>query len=279
MRVFLTGATGYIGGAVATALRAHGHEVAALVRPEAESKRLLDAGVFIVAGDLTTLPSISDTLGEYDVFVHTAFSSKDPVANDKNAVDVFTAARGHFIYTSGVWVLGNTTKADENSKVNPLAMVAWRPGHEKQVLDSGGAALRPGCVYGGKQSMLAEWFASAEQKKPIHIVGDGRNRWALVNLNDLADLYVRAVEQKATGVLHGIDDSHSSLDDCAHALTANVEHVQPDRKKLGPFADALLIDQVVSSDKTRRKLGWSPRRTFIDSVDEQWVEWRASQRV
>ena len=233
----------------------------------------------IVAGDLSTLPTLAGTLGEYDAFVHTAFSSKDPVAMDKNAVDAFTAARGHFVYTSGVWVLGNTTKGDESSALDPLPIVAWRAGHEKRVIDSGGAALRPGCVYGGRQSLLADWFAAAAQGKPIRIVGDGKNRWALVDLNDLVDLYVRAVEQKATGVLHGVDDTHAPLNDCARALTDKIDHVVPDRTKLGPFADALLIDQVVSSEKTRKKLGWSPKRTFLTSIDEQRREWRAAQNV
>ena len=69
MRIFLTGATGYIGGAVASALRKNGHDVAALVRPDADTKKLLDSGVVVVGGDLSTLPSLAGTLGEYDVFV------------------------------------------------------------------------------------------------------------------------------------------------------------------------------------------------------------------
>jgi len=278
LRIFLTGGTGYIGGAVATALRKKGHDVAALVRPGADTKRLRDIGAAVVAGDLSTLPSLTSTLDKYDAFVHTAFSSKDPVAMDKNAVDAFTTARRHFLFTSGVWVLGNTTKADESTAVNPLQLVAWRPGHEKRVLESGGAVLRPGCVYGGRQSMLAGWFAAAEEGRAIPIVGDGKNRWALVDLNDLADLYVRAVEQKATGVLHGIDDTHVPLNDCARALSSKIEHTEPDRQKLGAFADALLVDQVIASEKTRKKLGWSPKRTFVNSIAEQRAEWRASAR-
>ncbi|HSP33951.1 MAG TPA: NAD-dependent epimerase/dehydratase family protein [Thermoanaerobaculia bacterium] len=277
MRVFLTGASGYIGGAVASALRKNGHDVAALVRPDADTRRLRGAGVVLVAGDLSSMPSLAGTLDKYDVLVHTAFASKDPVAMDRTAVDVFSAARRHFIYTSGVWVLGNTTNANESTPVNPLALVAWRPAHEKLAIESGGAVLRPGCVYGGKQSLLAGWFAAAEEGRAITIAGDGKNRWALVNLHDLADLYVRTVEQKAKGVLHGIDDTHASLDECARALTGKIEHVEPDRQKLGPFADALVVDEVVSSSETRRKVGWSPKRTFTGSIDEQRREYRASR--
>lgn len=282
MRVFMTGATGYIGGAVAAALRDAGHEVGALVRADAETKHLRDLGVVLVAGDLLSLPSLSDTLTGYDAFVHTAQAKSDTVEADLAAVDTFTAQNGHFVYTSGVWVLGNTTGATEASDVNPLALVAWRAPHEERALKAGGAILRPGCVYGGRQSLLADWFASAEQKRSIRIVGEGTNRWAMVHLRDLTDLYVRAVEQKATGVLHGIDDTHVSLDECARALAADVkiEHVplEAARTNLGGFADALAVDQVIDSKATREKTGWSPKRTFLSSVQEQWAEWRAVQR-
>ena len=60
MRVFMTGATGYIGGAVAPLLRDHGHDVTALVRPETDAKKLRDRGVEIVSGDLSSLPSLSE---------------------------------------------------------------------------------------------------------------------------------------------------------------------------------------------------------------------------
>ena len=268
MRIFLTGATGYIGNAVALALRQHGHGVDALVRPESETGSLRDAGVVLIAGDLSTLPSLEFT--EYDVVVHTAMARKNAVALDRTAVGVFAESGRPFLYTSGVWILGNTTNANESTKVNPLPLVAYRPAHEKLVLESGGAVLRPGCVYGGRQSMFAEWFASVERGGPIRIAGDGKNRWALVGLDDLADCFVRAIEQRATGVLHATDDTHSSLNDLARALSkdAKIEHVPVDRAKFGPFADALIVDQVISSDATRRKLGWKPKQTFASAARE-----------
>ena len=277
MRVFLTGATGYVGNAVAHALRARGHEVSALVRPESESRFLRDAGVVLVAGDLSTLPSLK--FDGYDAVIHAATSKSDTVALDKTAVDILTRSKRPFVYTSGVWVLGNTTSAGEMTKTNPLSLVAWRVEHEQQVLNSGGAVLRPGCVYGGKQSLFAEWFERVEQKRPVPIAGDGKNRWALVHLDDMAECYVRAVEQRATGILHAIDDTHASLNECAQALSKEIDHVPVDRTKLGAFADALLVDQVISSDGTRRKLGWKPKRTFTRSIDEQWREWRSARKL
>ncbi|MBV8516976.1 MAG: NAD-dependent epimerase/dehydratase family protein [Acidobacteria bacterium] len=283
MHIFITGATGYIGGAVAKALRGAGHDVAALVRPDAETRALRDLGVVLVTGDLESLPSLADTLGSYDAIVHAAFSNRQGPDTDRIAVDVFTAAGKPLVYTSGVWVLGNTTSANESTPAQPLALVAWRVGHEERVLAAGGTVLRPGCVYGGKQSLLADWFAAAEQNRALQLVGDGTNRWALVDVDDLADLYVRAVEQRTGGVLHGIDDSHEPLEACARAVAPNgtIEKtpLAAAREKFGPFADALAVDQVISSKETRAKTGWSPRRTFVQSIDEQWREWRESQRA
>lgn len=220
------------------------------------------------------------SLGDYDAYVHTAFSMTDPVAFDRSVVDAFTAKDAFVVYTSGVWVLGNTGDrgADESSPVHPLPLVGWRPAHEQLVLASGrNAVIRPGCVYGGKQSMLAGWFANADSGKPIEIAGDGENHWALVDLHDLADCYVKVIEQRAPGIFHAVDDTTATLDECARAVAPNggITHVPAE----GFMADALLIDQHVSSVRTRDHLGWQPKRDFVSSVSEQWDEWRAARNV
>jgi nucleoside-diphosphate-sugar epimerase len=133
-------------------------------------------------------------------------------------------------------------------------------------------------VYGGKQSLLAGWFAAADERRPLQIVGDGRNRWAMVNRHDLAVCYLRVIEQRIGGVYHAVDDTRATLDECARAVAPNgpIEHVpiEAARQKMGPLTDALVVDQQISSDATRRQLRWTPRRTFLTSIDEQWREWR-----
>lgn len=285
MRLFITGATGYIGSEVTAALRGRGHDVAALVRPETDSKALRDLGVVIIAGDLASLPSLADSLGSYDAFLHIAqANSPEAPALNRTALDVFTAQPGFLVYTSGVWVCGNTgfDVADESTPPDPLPIVAWRPEQEQIALATGrGAVIRPGCVYGGRQSLCGGWFESAEQKKPVYLVGDGNNQWAMVNLHDLADCYVRITEQRATGIFHAVDDTNETLLGCALAVAAGcvIETVPIEvaSEKYGPFADALAIDQRVSSKATRQKLGWTPKRDFTGSLDEQWAEWKASR--
>lgn len=283
MRIFITGATGYIGSEVATALRGRGHDVSALVRSETDSGSLRDQGVVIVAGDLASLPTLADSLGSYDAFLHIAQSnSEDAAALNRTALDVFTAQQGFLVYTSGVWVCGNTDNAivDESTPPNPLPIVAWRPEQEQAALATGrSAVIRPGCVYGGKQSLCRGWFEAGEQKKPLYLVGDGNNQWAMVNLHDLADCYVRITEQRATGIFHAVDDTNETLLGCALAVasgcTIETVPVEKASQQYGPFADALTVDQRVSSKATRKALGWIPSRDFTSSLDEQWAEWNA----
>jgi nucleoside-diphosphate-sugar epimerase len=294
MKVFITGATGYIGRAVAKELRAAGHEVTALVRPDRDPSLLRSLGVSIVAGGLSNMleHGILTEIEKHEVFVHAAQSqTPDMIAFDEAAVEAFLRFRDggrYFIYTSGVWVLGNSgsTVDDEAAPPNPIAVVAWRPKHEQYVLEAmrdefPTAVLRPGCVYGRGQSLLRNWFASVAQDHPIEIVGDGKNRWAMVHIDELAALYRLAIERKHTGVLHGTDDSRATLNEMAAAVIgatgskSSIVHISADeaRKGMGPFTDALLIDQQVASGYTRQELGWSPKRTFVGSVKDQWKEW------
>lgn len=282
MRVFLTGGTGYVGGAIAEALRERGHEVAALARPESDAGHLREIGAVVIAGDLDSLPSMGETLSQYDTIVHAAQSGERTAELAHKALDAYSAQRAHLIWTSGVWVLGNTANANERSPVNPLEIVSWRPETEQRALAANGCVVRPGCVYGGKQSLLREWFASVEQDRPIQIVGDGSNHWAMVDLHELAKLYVRVVELKTTGVLHAIDDTRAPLEQCARAVGPNsrLDFLPADamRAKVGAFVDALILDQIIDSSDTRQRTGWNPKRTFTSSVTDQWEEWRAQNR-
>lgn len=294
MKVFITGATGYIGSAVAALLRERGHEVTALVRADSDSHRLRDLGVALVDGDIDALPGLSTVISAHDSIVHTASSPQDKEGADARALDALLAHASentYVLYTSGVWVLGDTSDADETSSVDPLPIVAWRPAHEQRVLEAGGqrvssGVIRPGCVYGRSQSLLRDWFQAADAGDPVRVIGNGRNRWALVHIADLADLYARMIEQRHAGIAHGIDDSNEPLGESATALIrssgkhSRIEFVDPEsvRPRFGPFVDALILDQRISSRDTRKQTGWNPTRTFTTSLEEQWAEWRRATR-
>lgn len=291
MNVFLTGGTGTIGRAVALALRRAGHDVAALVRDPKRAADLEKEGVRLVEGDLESLLDLRNEIEAAQTLIHAASPAENVVDLDEKTIHALTRAHGyrHFIYTSGVWVLGNTGPGvgDEATPLAPISLVAWRATHEKYVLGEGRdnfttTVLRPGCVYGESQSLLRSWFEAAEKGDPLELVGDGSNHWAMVHLTDLAECYRLAVENKVGGILHAVDDTNASLRECAEAVVASsgkqsrIENIPLDqaRTKLGPFAEALAIHQRVASHSTRHRTGWEPKRTFVGSIEEQWREWR-----
>lgn len=293
MRVFMTGATGYLGSAVGSALVNAGHEVTALARPGSRRRALETAGIRVVDGSLESIRALGSMIAKHDAFVHAASAGGDngPLL-DAEAIDVgvgMAHAGGVFVYTSGVWVFGDTggRVVDESSPVNPLPRVAWRPGHERRVLDAASedfatAVVRPGCIYGAGQSLLRQWFDAAERGTALEIVDQGTCRWALAYLDDVADCYLRVIEQRASGVFHSTDDSHATVVEMARAVAesagrgSEIRMIPLDqaRRNLGSLADALAVDQIVSSRATREALGWEPScPSFLDSIERQWAEW------
>src|SRR2546426_11447919 len=211
MRVFLTGATGYVGFAVATALRRAGHDVCGLTRAAAKVPQLARQEIRPVIGDIGDPKSYADTAEECSVLVHAAFeSSASAVAKDKTAVDALieTGRRGSqpktLIFTSGVWVHGDTggKLVDETNPLDAIKLVAWRPAHEQLVLQAKavrGLVIRPGCVYGGRGGVTGDWFGAAAAGKAPTVGGSGHNRWAMAHGDDLAHAYALAAESWLAG--------------------------------------------------------------------------------
>src|SRR5688500_14735763 len=219
MRTFLTGATGYIGSAVLDTLLRGRHEVTALVRDPEKAERLRLRGVQAVVGDLSVPKSYAQAAEGCDAIIHTALDpSKRAPAVDRQAIDTLLgaairhSAKGQpvsVVYTSGVWVLGNTVgQAQEHATVEPTPLVAWRPDHERLVLEAGKgrmlrtAVVRPGIVYGGWRGIIADLLKDAANGL-VRVIGTGRNHWACVYDRDLADLYLRVVtDPEASGIFH-----------------------------------------------------------------------------
>src|SRR2546428_9197944 len=178
MRVFVTGDTGSVGFAVATALRRAGHDVYGLTRGAAKASQLARQEIHPVQGDIGDPKSYADAAEECSVLVHAAFeSSASAVAKDKSAIDALIEAgrRGAqpktLIFTSGVWVHGDTGSklVDESTPLHPIKLVAWRPAHEQMVLQAKtvrGLVIRPGCVYGGRGGLAGGWFPPPPAGEP-----------------------------------------------------------------------------------------------------------------
>lgn len=299
MRVFVTGATGYIGEAVVRALLCGGHAVTGLVRSAEKEARLVSAGAAPFRADLRNVSSFSAEAAAHDAVIHAAFEQgPESVEVDRAVVEGLTAslrssdAQRTFLYTSGVLCLGNTgdVPADENAPARAVPVVAWRPSHEQLALAAATsglstAVIRPGFVYGGTKGFLAGYFESAVREGAVAYVGDGRNRMALVHKDDLAHLYRWAVENRARGIFHGVDGTAPRVAELARAAStaagkggaARSIPLEEARQIFGPFADALCTDQVVVASRSA-ELGWRPsHRPPLESMTDAFAEWTESR--
>jgi nucleoside-diphosphate-sugar epimerase len=288
MRVFITGATGYIGFAVAQAFRRSGHEVYGLSRSDAGARKLAGAEIHAVRGTLQEPASYRDVAQTASLLVHAAADyAADVYAVDRKAVDALIelgsagASPKTLIYTSGVWVYGNTgsRRADETSPLSPPRPNLARPAIEAAVLEATsvrGLVVRPGCVYGGAGGLTASWFTEPAAGRAATVVGDGTGHWSVVHLDDLAEGYLRLGESSMGGEIFNLTDrSRDTVGAMARAAASAVGFgggvrllpVAEALQEMGPIAECLALDQHVDSGKAVRRLGWQPRHGgFVNDV-------------
>lgn len=278
MQVFLTGGTGYIGAAVLDALIKHGHHVTALVRDPEKAARLDARGATPVMGELNAPARYLKAAAACEAVVHTALDGppRGAIADRQflEAVLPALAAAGApraFVYTSGIWAIGPAPAgADESTTPVPAEISAWRVPLEGLVVGAATASLRtmvvrPGIVYGSARGIVSDMLKDALNGL-VRVIGDGQNRWPLVYDRDLGELYARLVgTPEAAGIYHVTDDEVERVADIAEALASHVDPpadiryvpLAEARAKMGAYADALALDQVVHSSRARA-LGWSP---------------------
>lgn len=297
MRVFLTGGTGYIGSAVLDALTRAGHDVTALIRGTANVGRLGSRGVRTVSGSLAEPGRWREPAAGFDAYVHAAFEmSPNGAEIDRRAVDCLCGlareGRAALVYTSGIWVLGDAPgPADERTPLNPTPLAAFRPGVEEAVLatELDGVrpiVVRPGYVYGGARGIISDLLRDAENGL-MRVIGPGENHWPAIYDRDLGELYARLVgTPSAVGVYYATDEADETQDEIVAAIAAQAP-IRPDirrmpleeaRRKMGPYADALALDQVVRSPRARA-LGWQPTlKSVARNVPRLFEEWRNARR-
>jgi nucleoside-diphosphate-sugar epimerase len=250
-----------------------------------------------VLGDINRPETFQEAAAECSVLVHAASDyARNVVGPDRAAIEAFLLL-GHkgarpktLIYTSGVWVYGETRDGatDETTPLKPLPLVAWRPTHEDRVLAATsvkGLVVRPGCVYGKSGGLTGMWFEAASKNIDVTVVGDGHNRWATVHVDDLADAYVRLAESGLRGEVFNVTDrSRDRVGDMAAAALraaggrGSVRTVSPAEAEttMGPLAHGLAVDQHIGSWKIARHLGWNPSHGgFVDGVKAYFEAWQA----
>lgn len=259
MKILVTGATGFIGAAVARRLSQEGHEVLALARSDTAAATVRAAGLTPVAGDFADPASLATPAAQVDAIVSTASigqvgGAPDGFARDRDAVAVMTAALGDtgrpLIFTSGSAIFGVFTKGeasptvfDEDHPV-PLPAAVFAPPEaevpppfveafggamapraetETAVLKAAGVrgiAIRPGLVYGdGKGYDLPNLIAMTKAHAAAPQLGDGGLRQGYVHIDDLVELYVLALERAPAGAMLHGVTDEVALGDLADAAS------------------------------------------------------------
>jgi nucleoside-diphosphate-sugar epimerase len=183
------------------------------------------------------------------------------------------------IYTSGIWSHGDTAGkvVDETSPPRPAKLVHWRQAVEERVLDAARegirmVVIRPAIVYGRGGGITAEFVASARKEGAARFVGTGQNRWPFVHVDDLADVYLLALERAPAGtLLLAVSGPSYAVKDVAAAASRGAGAggrttawpLEEARKTLGAYADALVLDQQATGKRAQELLGWRPSRPDV----------------
>jgi nucleoside-diphosphate-sugar epimerase len=299
MKIFITGATGYIGFNVASALCRAGHEVWGLTRSADKRAMLEQNEIHPVIGSMQQPESFAGIAEQCAVLIHAAVDYQaDQTEMSKKTLETFidAAKRGArpktLIYTSGAWVYGNTGNrlVDETTPLAPAKLVTWRPAIEQMALNAPGMksfAIRPGCVYGKQGGLTGAWFRGAYKEKALKVVGDGNNRWTVVHVDDLAEGYVRVAESGLNGEIFNFSDrSRATIREMviaaaqAAGYTGEIEFIPAAEaaKTMGDFAECLALDQHMDARKAVRLLSWQPKHGgFVDGAETYFMSWKAAQ--
>ncbi len=287
MRVFVTGATGFVGSAVVKELLAAGHQVLGLARSDASATSLAAMGADVQRGDLNDLESLTRGAQASDGVIHTAFmheflraSSPDDFAAgymaaadaDRRAIErmsaVLAGSDRPLVFTSGTAGLTPGRVATEDDRPEPVGR-----GQTEEAVDvlasrgvrSSLVRLAPSVHGDGDHGFVPTLIHIARAKGASGYVDEGANRWPAVHRLDAAVLFRLAVENVPAGSrLHGVAEEGVPLRDIATVIGKhlNVPVVSVPSataaEHFGPFARFVAMNVRASSKRTRERLGWNP---------------------
>ena len=289
MRIFVTGASGWIGSAVVPELLGAGHEVVGLARSEVSAQRLEAAGVMVQRGDVDDPDGLAKAANDSDAVIHLAFKHElafggnfaAAAAADRRAVEAMGAALADsdrpFVLASGMLGLTTGRVATEVDGLVPSDEIRANPAGRRlatalYTLSLSGIGVRssvlrlPPTVHGdGDQGFVATLVGIARQRAVAGYVGDGTNRWPAVHRSDAARLARLAVEAAPAGsVLHAVGDEGVPFREIAEAMGRHLgvpsASVSPADavEHFAPLGHLVALDSPATAAATRELLAWEP---------------------
>jgi nucleoside-diphosphate-sugar epimerase len=288
MRVFVTGASGWIGSAVVPELIGAGHQVVGLARSDSSAAATAAAGAEVLRGDLADLDALRTGAASCDGVIHLAFIHdftrfEESISADRRAIETMGAAlEGSgkpLVIASGTPAVPGRV-ATERDEIPPSSLVAGRAASARAALDMAARGVRssvlglPRTVHGDgdRHGFIARLIAIARDKGVSGYVGDGSSRWPAVHVLDAAHLFRLAVEQAPAGSrLHAVGDQGVPIRDIAEVIGRHLSlpTASVPAEDFGFLGQILAVDQPASAALTRELLGWRPVQPgLIDDLDK-----------
>ena len=289
MKIFVTGATGFIGSAIVPELINAGHQVLGLARSDAGAKSLAAAGADVHRGSLENLESLRSGAAVADAVIHTAFihdfsKFKENCETDRRAIEALgsalTGSNRLLIITSGTGMAGPTPgrlATEEDAPYSgPGAIPRVASEQAAASVAAGGvrvAVVRLPQVHNAEKQGLVTYAIAVAREKGVSIFVDGgENRWPAVHLLDAARLYRLVLEKGVAGArYHAVAEEGVSFREIAQAIgrRVNVPVVSKSPEQaaehFGWLAHFAPMDSPASSERTRKLLGWRPTQSALIS--------------
>lgn len=284
MRIFCTGASGYIGGSVAAALVAAGHDVSGLVRSERSAEQVRALGVAPVLGSLDDLEILRHAAGRADVVINAA--SSDHEASAQAMLEALAGTGKGFIHTSGSSIVGTPAAGhrvddvfDETTPLQPSSGRAARIALNARILGFSDRNVRsviicPSLIYGlgtgpARHSIQVPWLIALAKKSGVaKHYGPGENIWSNVHITDLVDLYRLALDAAPAGAFYFAEHGENSMREICEAINrklgvdgGTVEMSLEDAaREWGESAarNTMGSNSRVRAVRARTELGWRP---------------------
>lgn len=288
MRIFVTGASGWIGSAVVPELIGAGHQVLALVRSDATAAVVKGSGAEVVRGELTDADVLRTTAADCDGVIHLAYEHSlgqvGGAQTDARAIETFAATlagSGKPMVISGATLTTPGRPSNERDELIARGPIAARIANMQTALAAvqrgvgTSLVMLPRSVHGQgeRHGFIPQLISKARTTGVSGYIGDGANRWPAVHVKDAAVLYRLAVEQAPAGaVLHAVGDEGVAVREIAEAIGRKLE--LPSRSLAAedfspPLSILLGVDMPASSTLTQQLLDWRPTHPgLIDDIDQ-----------